>query len=390
MVELDLVQRVLALDDAGCAVDALLLDDLVEPAGLLDVLGHVRRKRNRHLPAPRQRQRELGLLERLHDPLRLRHELGLAQPARRLRRNDEPLRVLRAHVAVDPEPHRLGTKLGDRIARIDPLRAALVTEVAARAVPDPVLVVVGLEPGDLVSLARIADEPETLGQGGRPEELGIRLHRVALGDAAAAHDAERLLVDRRHLLGCGEELALGNLLVARVEPRLHGLHLRPERPHVDDQVLDDREVPHRGDHRHVPGLGDVQHSRLAGEHGGPVHSHAARAADHHAAALAVRERAVVAVLDDVEAVEKRRLFGSVDLVLPKHPLAACRIEPPDLEAYLHVIVPSSALSSWSRPPGPSARRGSSPRRRAELRRPPRCRSRRTPSSRSRRRPASRR
>ena len=40
--------------------------------------------------------------------------------------------------------------------------------------------------------------------------------------------------------------------------------------------------------------------------------------------FAVRERAVVAVLDDVEAVEKGRLLGRVDLVLPKHPLAACR------------------------------------------------------------------
>src|ERR1041385_906909 len=41
---------------------------------------------------------------------------------------------------------------------------------------------------------------------------------------------------------------------------------------------------------------------LAGEGGGPAHPQPAGAADHHPAALAVRERAVVTVLDDVEAV----------------------------------------------------------------------------------------
>ena len=49
--------------------------------------------------------------------------------------------------------------------------------------------------------------------------------------------------------------------------------------------------------------------------GGAVHPHATRAADHHATALAVRERAVVAVLDDVEHVEQRHPLGRLDLVL---------------------------------------------------------------------------
>ena len=130
------------------AVAALLLDEVVEPARLVDVLGDVRRERRRHLALREQRHRELDLLDRLHDPLRLRDELGLAQPAGRLRGGDEPLRVPRAHVAVDAVLHRLGAELRDRVARVDALRAALVAEVAARAVPDPVLLRVALEPLD--------------------------------------------------------------------------------------------------------------------------------------------------------------------------------------------------------------------------------------------------
>src|SRR5436190_19951784 len=102
--------------------------------------------------------------------------------------------MLRTHVAVDPVLHRLGAELRDRIARIDAFRAALVAVVAPRAVPDPVLVVVVLEPLDRRSVARVADEPHPLRERLRAEELRIGLHRVALGDAATAVDAERLLV----------------------------------------------------------------------------------------------------------------------------------------------------------------------------------------------------
>ncbi len=112
----------------------------------------------------------------------------------------------------------------------------------------------------------------------------------------------------------------------------------PERVHVDDEVLDDRQVPHRRDHGHVPRLRDVVHARLAREHRRAVHAHAAGAADHHPAALAVGERAVVLVLDDVEAVEERRLLGRVDLVLLQLALAGTRVEPPDLETDLHPLV----------------------------------------------------
>src|SRR5439155_9844083 len=176
----------LALDDAGRAVHALRLDDVVERPGLLHVLRHVRRNRRRYLPPPRQAHRKLHLLDRRDDALGLGDELGLAQPARRLGRRDEPLGVLRAHVAVDAVLDRLGPELGDRVARVDPFRAALLAEVAARAVPDAVLGVVGLEPLDRLLVAGVADEAHALRQSRRPEELRVGLHRVALGDAAAA------------------------------------------------------------------------------------------------------------------------------------------------------------------------------------------------------------
>src|SRR3954468_19585333 len=178
----------LSLNVAERSLPVLFADELAEVPRLVDVTRHVRRERRRHLAVLCEAQRELRLLERLDDALRLRHELGLAQPARRLGRLDEPLRVLRAHVAVDPMRDRLRAELGDRVARVDALRAALVAEEAARAVPDSVLGVVLLEPLDHRAVARVTNEAHPLRQGLRPEELGIGLHRVALRDAAAAID----------------------------------------------------------------------------------------------------------------------------------------------------------------------------------------------------------
>ena len=338
MVRLDPAERLLALDDAGGAVAVLRLDEVEERPRLVHLGSDVRRERRWHLALDGEAHRELHLLDRRDDALRLRHELGLAQPAGRLRRRNEPLRVLRAHVAVDPVLHRLGAELRDRIARIDALGAALVAEVAARAVPEAVRLGVLLESLDRGAVARVADEPHPLGERGRSEEVGVGLHRVALGHAAAAVDAERLLVDHLHLLARDDVLALLRLVVARLQVRVDGTHLLPERIHVDDEVLDDRQVAHRRDHGDAALLGDVVHPHLAGEHGATVHPHAAGAADHHPAALAVGERPVVLVLDEVEAVEQRRLLGCVDLVLLEGAVAGLRVVPPDLQAHLHQYV----------------------------------------------------
>ncbi len=331
-------ERVLALHLAHEPLSVLRPRELVQRTRLADVGRHMRREREPGLVVRDQLHGELHLLHARDDALGLRDELGLAEPPRRLRRADEPLRVLRAHVAVDAFLDRLGAELRDRLARVDALRAALGAEVAARAFPDAVLLAVLLEPLDLRAVARVADEAHPLRERLRAEKIGIRLHRIALGDAAAAVDAERLLVDGVHaVLRDLVLLAVGRHVVAGLQVRLHRLELLPEGIHVDDEVLDDRQVAHRGDRRDLARLRDVVHAHLAGEHGSAVHAHAAGAADHHPAALPVRERAVDLVLDDVEAVEERRLLGSVDLVLLQGAVAARGVVPPDLEGNLHSL-----------------------------------------------------
>src|SRR5512146_2510278 len=61
------LQRVLALDDAGEAVAALRLDEVVEPARLLDVLRHVWREGDPGLVVADEAHRELHLLDRGDD-----------------------------------------------------------------------------------------------------------------------------------------------------------------------------------------------------------------------------------------------------------------------------------------------------------------------------------
>ncbi len=188
---------------------------------------------------------------------------------------------------------------------------------------------------------------------GRAEEVRIGLHRVALGDAAAAVDAERLLVDHVHPLLRDDVLLLGRAVEPRLEVGLDRLHLLPEGIHVDDEVLDDRQVAHRGDHRDVAVRDDVRDPRLAREHGAPVDAHAARAADHHPAALAVRERAVDLVLDDVERVEQRRFVGDVDLVRLEGAVARGGVVAPDLQLDLHAgSIRSSLRGAPSGHPNP--------------------------------------
>src|SRR5205823_1388961 len=153
---LDSRQAPLTLDDAERAVAVLRLDEVVERACLVDFGRNVDRPGRRHLAAPGEGDRELRLLERADDALRLRDELGLAKPARRLRRDDEPLRVLRAEIVVDAVLDRLGAELRDRVARVDALGAALIAEVAAGAVPDPVLFVERVQARDVVLVARVA------------------------------------------------------------------------------------------------------------------------------------------------------------------------------------------------------------------------------------------
>src|SRR5207237_1318844 len=80
---------------------------------------------------------------------------------------------------------------------------------------------------------------------------------------------------------------------------------------------------------------DRLHALLAGEDRAAVHAHPTRAADHHPATLAIGERAVDLVLDQVEDVEQARPLGRVDLVGLEAPLAGLAVDPPDLDRDLH-------------------------------------------------------
>src|SRR5438046_9030968 len=124
------------------ALPVLLADDLAQVARLVHVLRRVRDRNGPYLAVAREAGAELELLDGGDVALRLRDQLLLAQPARRLGGADEPLGVLRAHVAVDAEADRLGAELRDGVAGGDSLRAAAVAEVAGGAVPDPVFGVV--------------------------------------------------------------------------------------------------------------------------------------------------------------------------------------------------------------------------------------------------------
>src|SRR3954453_24146579 len=135
----ELRERALALHVTHESLAVLLVHEPVQAARLAHVAGDVGRERQPRLVVCDQLHRELHLLHARNDALGLRDELGLAQPTGRLRRADEPLRVLRTHVAIDALFDRLGAELRDRLARVDTLRAALRAEVAARALPDSVL-----------------------------------------------------------------------------------------------------------------------------------------------------------------------------------------------------------------------------------------------------------
>ena len=82
-------------------------------------------------------------------------------------------------------------------------------------------------------------------------------------------------MDRVHPFPRDDVLALRRTVEAGLEVRLDRLHLLPERIHVDHEVLEDRQVPHRRHDGHVPVGGDVRDAGLAGEHGAPVDPHPA-------------------------------------------------------------------------------------------------------------------
>ena len=159
-------------------------------------------------------------------------------------------------------------------------------------------------------------------------------------------DAHPLLRD--HVLAPGRRHR-----VAGLEVGVDGAELRPEGVHVDDEVLArPAGCPSARSPARDPASAMLAHPHLAGEHRGAVHPHPAGAADHHPAALAVGERAVVAVLDDVEDVEQRRPLRARrprTRAAPRSPV--CGLDAPDLAAPPASVAPRRRLPLRDASPG---------------------------------------
>ena len=218
---------------------------------------------------------------------------------------DEPLRVLRAHVVVDPLLDRLGAELGDRVARVDALRAALVAEVAARAVPDPVLFVVARSAARRRRWSRASPTKRNpFASAAGPRNSGsdsIELH----SETQQPHMMQSASLWITFICCCETMRSFSRDLV--VAGSSHGLIARillQNGSMSTTRSLTIGRFPIAEITGTWPAVDDRLHPLLAGEHGAAVHAHPARAADHHPAALAVGERAVVLVLDQVEHVEQ--------------------------------------------------------------------------------------
>ena len=216
MLLVDLRERTLGLDDAERAAPTLISDDVVQAARLVDPVGDGAGTAD--LPVPNSLSANFVSLIAETTPSWARARL--AQPARRLREMTNQ-RACFAPMSWSM-PSFIDSAPSFAIAsRIDALRAALVAEVAPRAIPDPVLLVELVQARDLIRSRglRRSGNPWRA-QPARGSRVG--LHRVALG-AAAAHDAERLLVDHVHRLLGDDPLLLGDFVVAGSS---HGLTAR--------------------------------------------------------------------------------------------------------------------------------------------------------------------
>ena len=254
------------------------------------------------------------------------------------RRADEPLRVLRAHVAVDA--------FLDRLAPSFAIASRGSTPLGQRSVQKKQRVHSQMPCCSLYSSSRSTVDASRgsptkrmpLRAPAGPEIPG-RIHRVALRDTAAAVDAERLLVHGVHaLLRDAVLLAVLGHVVARLEVRLHRLELLPERLHVDDEVLDDRQVAHRRDIGNSPACAMSYMLTL----------HASTAAPFmrmpQEPQIIIRQLFLRVVrrlvLDPVEAVEQRRLCPGVETRTPSAPAAAGGVVPQILKATCTLGLPS--------------------------------------------------
>ncbi len=211
----------------------------------------MRLQRVRHLAGARQLHGELDVhrLQRVG----VGHERRLQQVAGLPGRDVEHLRVAGALVREHALGVDLGAQLGDRVARVDALRAALVAEVAAGAVPHAVGAVAASRRRAPCGRgrARRRRTARALASAAGPRKSGsasIELH----SETQHPHWMQSASFMIRSSSSCWTRHSLTGGSVVLLELGLHRPELLPERLHVDDQVLDHRQVAHRRDHRTWP------------------------------------------------------------------------------------------------------------------------------------------
>ena len=246
--------------------------------------------------------------DRLGHQVRLEQVAGLVASTRRT-----PCACRAPSSRVHALLEDLGAQLGDRVARVDALRAALAAEVAARAVPDAVRAVDSssrsLPPRSRTSPTKRA----ALASAAGPRKSGsasIELH----SETQQPHRMQSASFMIWSSSSCWTRHSLtGGSASGVVQVRLDRPDLVPERLHVDDQVLDHRQVAHRRDR---PARGPASTSGFIGVLQASTAPPSMRMPHEPQTAmrqrLAVGERAVALVLDDVEHVEQRRRLGGVD------------------------------------------------------------------------------
>ena len=147
-VERARAERALALHLAERALAVLLLHDLVQLARLVDVRATCGGNGGGTLPCAREPIANfICLIEETMPCVFGTSSVSRSQPVVSLERTNHfaCFAPMSRSIAV---PDRLRPELRDRVARVDALRAPLVAEIAARAVPDAVLGAVVLEPLD--------------------------------------------------------------------------------------------------------------------------------------------------------------------------------------------------------------------------------------------------
>src|SRR3990172_10823364 len=292
----------------------------------------------RHLPVQLQFDAHRYHSERALEPERLEGHCRLVEPADPLDRIGHCSNMLCAGVLQYPFLHGGRAQQFYLLQRLYVLGTVLRAVYAAHAVPYPVLLRELREPPALLALPDVANEPPGLRARRRADEISVYLKGVALGVAAAAHDAPLAVVDP--LLGlCRNRVS--DALLSRRQIGGNLINFAPEGLHVDHQVLYGPVISERLD-RHLAHLFVLgQYLKAACKPGKAIDGHRAGTADGRAAGLPERERGVLFLLNLQERFEDGHALRYLDricLIIGLRGLGVCRVITPYAEFYFHILI----------------------------------------------------